>query len=219
MEMQLIYLQNSLLPEICNSGLEDLHILLSVDIYGNAAASTLGMCHLAKDSSVRTCDTLDRIIGTVHIPLFIPCNITARITVTGSHLAVCKESLDGLLGRNKPSFSVRSRVDINAAKFSLCKPRGLVSNNLCIDHLGNMASDGIISQRRRNIGLSGDLSIRYQAKLDQRLEAVAHAKYQSVSFIQQFFYRFFELRVLERSRKEFCGTVRLVACAEAAPGT
>ena len=111
---------------------------------------------------------------------------------------------------------MRSRIDIDTAKFSLCKPRGLVGNNLCINHLGNMASNSIISQRWRNIGLSGDLSIRYQAKLDQCLEAVAYAKYQSVSFIQQFFYRFFELRVLERSRKEFCGTVRLVACTEAA---
>ena len=77
-----------------------------------------------------------------------------------------------------------------------------------------MTSDRIVSQRWGIFCLSGDLAVRNQSQLDQSLESVTDSKCQSVLFIQKFFYCFFNLRILECCRKEFCRSVRFISGTE-----
>ena len=75
------------------------------------------------------------------------------------------------------------RVAVDAAKLCASQPRGLVGDNLGINHLGNVASDGIHSQGRGISSLLTDASLRNQTKLDEGLEAVADTKHQTVALI------------------------------------
>ena len=79
-----------------------------------------------------------------------------------------------------------------------------------------MAANGIKGQRRRIRRLTGDLTVRNQSQLDQRLEAVADSQRQSVSLLEEFHYRFLNLRVLECGCEKFRGTIRLVTCGKSA---
>ena len=78
---------------------------------------------------------------------------------------------------------MRSRIAVNTAKFCALKPWGLIADYLGVDHLGNMASNGIHSQCRGIGLLCHDLTFRNQSQLDQRLEAVADTKHQTISLI------------------------------------
>ena len=79
-----------------------------------------------------------------------------------------------------------------------------------------MASDGVIGQCRRILLLACNGSVRHKPQFDQGLEAVAHTKGKSVSLIEQFFYRLFDLCILEGCSEEFGRTVRFVTRAETA---
>ena len=67
-----------------------------------------------------------------------------------------------------------------------------------------MASDSVEGQSRGILRLSENLTVRNESQFDQCLESVADTERQSISFIQQFFYCFFDLCILECSCKEFC---------------
>ena len=68
--------QTILLFKIFHTGFKDLQILLSVDIDCYRITAAFGMCHLSKYSSIRTCDTFDRTVGTIDIPLFVHTDIS-----------------------------------------------------------------------------------------------------------------------------------------------
>ena len=50
------YIKLSKLLEVCHSGLEQFHILLSVDIHGYCLSTSFGMSHLSKYSTIRAGD-------------------------------------------------------------------------------------------------------------------------------------------------------------------
>lgn len=68
--------QTILLFKIFHTGFKDLQILLSVDIDCYRITAAFGMCHLSKYSSIRTCDTFDRTVGAIDIPLFVHTDIS-----------------------------------------------------------------------------------------------------------------------------------------------
>ena len=79
-----------------------------------------------------------------------------------------------------------------------------------------MAVNGVEGQSRGIRLLSGDLTVGNQSQLDQRLETVADTQCQSVSLIQKLCYCFLDLLIFKCGCKEFCGSIRLVSCGEAA---
>ena len=93
-----------------------LHILLTIDINCYRTSPSLGMCHLTKHSSVRACDSLDRAVRSIDIPLFIHGNTALRITILGCYLSICKEFCKPFLVSDKTSLSMRCRIGIYSAK-------------------------------------------------------------------------------------------------------
>ncbi len=73
-----------------------------------------------------------------------------------------------------------------------------------------MAVDGIEGQSWRIRSLTHVLSMGQKSQLDQSLETVADAKYQSVPFLQQIVHCLFDLLILECCRKKFGRTIRLI---------
>ena len=69
-------------------------------------------------------------------------------SVLSSDLSVCQKLRKPLVICNKTYLSVRCRVAVNSAKLCFLQPWGFIAYNLCVNHLGNMASDGIIGQCR-----------------------------------------------------------------------
>ena len=106
------------------------------------------MGHFTQHTAVRAGDALNAAVGTVHIPLFILTQFAVAGGVPGSYLTICHQFRQPLGICNKPSLAVGGRVYIDSSKFCLGKPRRLVGHNLCIDHLGNMTSNGIEGQCR-----------------------------------------------------------------------
>ena len=78
-----------ILLEVLNTRFENLDILLSVDIDSNACVTTLTVCHLSEDTSIRACDTLDVHIRAVYVKLTL---ISGLIYRTYS-VAICPFSL------------------------------------------------------------------------------------------------------------------------------
>ena len=161
------------------------------------------MCHLTKHSSVRACDSLDRAVRSIDIPLFIHGNIALRVTILGCYLSICKEFCKPFLVSDKTSLSMRCRIGIYSAKFCFLKPWRFVGNHFGIYHLGNMASNCIVCQCRCILILSYDISVWYKTKLDQCLESITDTKCQTISLIQKLLHCLFQLCVLECSCKEF----------------
>ena len=80
--------------KILHAGLEDLHILLTIDIHGYRNISSLGMCHLTEASAVGRGDTLDRTVRSVDVVLLIHGYVAVLVSILGSNLSVCKELVD-----------------------------------------------------------------------------------------------------------------------------
>src|SRR5699024_7152906 len=112
--------------------------------------------------------------------------------------------------------AVRRRITVHAAQLCFLKPRGLVADYFRVNHLRDMAADGVISQCGGILFLTADLAVGNKSQLDQRLETVTDSKGKTVSLVQELHDSFFDLRVLERCGKEFRGAVRLVACGKSA---
>ena len=141
------------------------------------------MSHLTENPSIRTCNTLDSHVRTIDIPLFIHRRIACLVDVAGCHLTVCKEFLQPLLVCYKTTFTMRRRVRVNLAHLCLCQPWRFIGHHFCINHLGNMTSDGVICQCRRICFLLTDFTVRNQTKFDQCLETVTDTKAESVTLI------------------------------------
>ena len=77
--------------KVLHAGLENLHILLTIDIHGYRNISSLGMCHLTEASAVGRGDTLDRTVRSVDVVLLIHGYVAVLVSVLGSNLSVCKE--------------------------------------------------------------------------------------------------------------------------------
>ena len=172
------------------------------------------MCHLTKDTAVRAGDTLDSAVGTVDIPVLVVGQVSVDIAVAGCNLAVCHQLVDPLFRCYETSLSVGCRVGVNTAKLGACQPWGFVGHNLRVNHLGNMASDGVEGQSRCIRILSNDLAARYQSELDQCLETITDTKSQSITLVQKLHYCFLDLLILESSCEEFCRSIRLISCGE-----
>ena len=93
------------------------------------------MRHLAEHAAVRRCDTLDRSIRAVDIPLLVHGDIAERIAVLGGDLTICKQSVDPVLRSYETALAVGSRVDIDTAKLRKLKSRGLIRHDLRVDHV------------------------------------------------------------------------------------
>ena len=141
------------------------------------------MGHLAEDTAVRAGDALDCHVGTVWIPVFVHGYISLVVHILGGNLPVCDQAVKPCVICYKTSLAVGSRIAVHAAKFGSCQPWGFVGNYLCVNHLGNVASDGIHSQRRRICLLLRDGSLRYKTQLNERLEAVADTQHQAVPLV------------------------------------
>ena len=174
------------------------------------------MCHLTKHTAIRTCNTFNCAIRAIDVPFFVHRYISVKVTVLCCNLSVCKELVKPFFTCNKTSLSVGCRIGINSAKLCPLQPWWLVGNNFRVNHLGNMASDGIVGQCRRIRCLSHNFSVRNQTKFNQCLESVTNTKYKTISFVQKFFYCFFEFCILECSCKEFCWTIWFVTSWESA---
>ena len=81
-----------------------------------------------------------------------------------------------------------------------------------------MAADGVDRSGSENPAVCpDDLAVRHQTQLDQRLEAVADTKRQTVPLIQELLHCLFDAsRCWNAVAKNLRGTVRLVTCGEAA---
>ena len=106
---------------------------------------------------------------------------------------------------------MRSRITVYTAKLCFLKPWRLVADNLGVNHLGYVASDGVVGQCRRILFLSADLTVRYQSQFDQCLESVADTKSKTVTLIEELHNCLLDLLVLERGSKEFRGSIRLIS--------
>ena len=95
-----------LLFKILHTALKDLHILLAVDINCDCIAAALGMSHLAEYTAVGACDTLDRHIGAVDIPLLIHRRLAGLIHILCHNLSVLKQPIQPLLRCNETSLSM-----------------------------------------------------------------------------------------------------------------
>ena len=109
-----------------------------------------------------------------------------------------------------------SRIDIDTAELRSLKPRGLVGDDLRVDHMRDMTADRIIRKCRRVLILPCDLAVRNKPELDQCLEAVADTQSQTIPLVQKLFNSLTDLRIPESRRKELRGAVRLVAGRESA---
>ena len=141
------------------------------------------MSHLTKDTAIRACDTFDCHVGTVWIPVFVHGHIALIVYILGRYLAICDQAVEPCFVCYETSFTVGSRIAVYTTQFCFCQPWGLICHNLGVNHLGNMASNGIHSQCRGIELLCHDLTFRNQSQLDQRLEAVADTKHQTISLI------------------------------------
>ena len=171
--------------EILYTALKELKILFSVDVEVDTPAFALAVRHLAQDPAVGRCDAFDRREGTVDVPLLVHRDHSFGIAVLRSDLAVREELIDPLLRRHETSFAVGCRIHIDAAELRAGEPGRLIGDDLGIRHLGDMASDRIIGKCGRIPALAGDLAVRDQTELDQRLETVADAQDQAISLIQE----------------------------------
>ena len=141
------------------------------------------MSHLTENTSIRACDTLDIVCRSVDIGFFGLIQLSIWIYVLGSHLTVCKELSKPFIVCYEASLTVGSRVAVYTAKCGLLQPWRLVAYNLCVNHLGNMTSDGVIGKCRRILFLSADLAVWNKSQLDQRLESVTDTKCKTISLI------------------------------------
>ena len=141
------------------------------------------MCHLTENTSIRACDTLNVIGRSVDIGFFGLIQLSVWIYILGSYLTVCKKLGKPFIVCYEASLTVGSRVAVYTAKSRFLQPWRLVAYNLCVNHLRNMTSDGVIGQCRRILFLSADLTVWNKSQLDQRLESVTDTKCKTISLI------------------------------------
>ena len=141
------------------------------------------MRHLSEDAAIRRCDTLDRIVRTVHVPLLIEGDISEWIAILRRYLTVRKELIKPLRRCDETSLAVGCRIDIYSARLCVHQPRALIGHDLRIDHAGDMTANRVESQRRCICILSGDRTVRNKTELDERLEAVADTERKTVALI------------------------------------
>ena len=119
----LLPLFSIILFKIFHTGFKDLKILLSVNIDCHRIAASLRVSHLSKNTTIRACNSLDRTVRAVDIPLLIHCNVSIRTTILCRNLSICKQFIKPFFTCNKSSFSMRCRICIHASKLGFCKPR------------------------------------------------------------------------------------------------
>ena len=69
--VQKMHARLKILLKVVNTGLEDLHVLLAVDVNGNGLSSSLRVSHLTESSAVCGSDTFDGCVRTVDVVLLI----------------------------------------------------------------------------------------------------------------------------------------------------
>ena len=105
---------------------------------------------------------------------------------------------------------------VHVAHLGLRQPRGEVRRHAGAHQTALVAADGVERQRRAFGGHRHDVAVRHQAKLDERLEAVADAEHQAVAVVQQVAHGLGHGRGAEERGDELGGAVRFVAAGEAA---
>ena len=86
---------------------------------------------------------------------------------------------------------------VEVARLAERKPRGLGGNDLGRYETGQVASDRVECQCRCCICQRLEFTVRNESQLDQSLEAVADAKSQSVTGVEELLHGFLELFVAE----------------------
>ena len=104
--------------KVLHAGLENLHILLTIDIHGYRNISSLGMCHLTEASAVGRGDTLDRTVRSVDIVLLIHGYVAVLVSVLGSNLSVCKELVDPFLRCYETTLTMGCGVTVGSTQRS-----------------------------------------------------------------------------------------------------
>ena len=169
------------------------------------------MTHLTENTSVRRGDALDAPHRTVRVHRDLHGRKTVLIHILGRDLVVFSQLLQHFLRRDKASFAVRHRDRVDVSGLGKREPRALGGGNTGLNHLGNVAADRVVGQGRLIRAQRADLTVGYQAKLDQCLEAVADTKDKPIALIQKLHRGFRDRVVGEDGRDELTGTFRLIS--------
>ena len=114
--------------EIFHTGFKDLDILLSIDIYSHTVATTFAVCHLTKDTSVRTGNTLDvhnknRLhsilpLHSIHLP--VSTYWVATCPFAGSVSEAIHHWQQNVPHRGKPDYSIHRQAVLSEAMETCC---------------------------------------------------------------------------------------------------
>ena len=137
-------------------------IVIAGDIAVKAGTDTLGVAHLAKDTSVRGGDALNGIERAVGVKVHVAGSPIVKVHVLGGNLAVGGKLPDQFLSCEETALAVRNRHAVDLADFSQGKPRGLVGGNARAHDAGLVAGDGVKAQGRAAFIRVDDFAIGYE---------------------------------------------------------
>lgn len=161
-------------------------MFLPRNIPGDVTTTTLGMSHLAKDSSAGAGNPLDSEERAVGVMADVHPGRSCVVAVLGGDLAVGGK-LEDLLGRGvELAFAMGYRDMMQVIDPAAGEPGRKIGGDAGGDVAGDMTPD-IIESQGRSIRLRvPDLSIRYEAGLNQGLEAVTDPQRQAIPFGEKF---------------------------------
>ena len=99
---------------------------------------------------------------------------------------------------------------MQVSRLSQCQPRRFKGYHFGCHIAGQMSANRIECQRRSVSGQRLEFAVRNQSQLNQSLESIAYAKYETISSMQQRFHRFFQLAVSEQCGDKLAGSIRFI---------
>ena len=173
----------SLLPKVAHAGLKELLILVAGYVAVAAVAPPLRVAHLAQYPPVGGGDALDGAGRAVGIPVDVGGGVALQVDILEGDLAVFSQPPHGFGVGHKPALAVGHGYGVYVAGIAEGQPGRLDRGNPRVDHPGDMASQGVVGQRRV-VGLNiPNLPVGDQPQLDEGLEAVANTQHQAVPVV------------------------------------
>ena len=191
-------------------------MLVAGDVLGDIGAGAFGVAHLAEDTSARAGDAFDGFERSVGIELDAIRGRTGGVTILEGDLAVLHEVGDDGSRRGEAAFAMRERDGVHLADVHAREPRRLDRGDAGMGVTRDVAGDAVVEQRRGGSIDVTDLTIRDEAGLDERLEAVADAEREAVAVLEQLHDSVADDGRLDDGGDELAGTIRFVTGGEAA---